>query len=43
VVTEEADLTLFLSSTAFTEFVRIKVWRMYESLAPKERDKTPPG
>ena len=34
---------LFLSSTAFIDFVEIKVRRIYESFAPKNRDKTPPG
>ena len=42
VVRQEADLTLFLNSTAFIEFVGMKV-RIRERFAPKERDKTRPG
>ena len=41
-VRQEADLTLFLNSTAFIEFVGMKV-RIRERFAPKERDKTRPG
>lgn len=40
-VRQEADLTLFLNSTAFIEFVGMKV-RIRERFAPKERDKTRP-
>ena len=42
-VRQAADLTLFLNSTASIEFVRVKVGRISERFAPKERDKTHPG
>ena len=34
---------LFLNSAAIIEFVRKKVNISHERLAPKKRDKTPPG
>ena len=42
-VRQAADLTLFLNSTASIEFVRVKVKRISERLAPKEREKMRPG
>ena len=42
-VRQEADLTLVLNLAAFIEFVRMKVKRISERFAPKERNKTCPG